>query len=55
MKVAMILSPGEIFQVYYVTRVDGVLTSCRGARRATVTELGALVSGIGGMIGCVGG
>jgi hypothetical protein len=58
MKVAMIVSPGETFQVSFITRIDGVahlMSRRRGGRQWT--PLGALVSGIGGiggMIGCVG-
>jgi hypothetical protein len=57
MKVAMIVSPGETFQVCFITRIDGVAHLCRGAGAGVSDALGALVSGIGGMIrmiGCVG-
>ena len=54
--VSMMVSPGENFQVCFITRVGGWRTSCRGARRpAAVTRLGVLVNVIGGMIGGVGG
>jgi hypothetical protein len=48
------VSPGEIFQVCFLTRVDGWRTTCRGARGGS-DRLSALVSGIGWMIGRVGG